>query len=109
MRRTNLINVVDLEATCERGNPRGWQSEIIEIGICTLDLQTLELANKTSLIVRPVVSYVTPFCTELTSLTQADVDSGMSLKEAFDRIKRDFNSKAETWASYGAYDRKMVE
>lgn len=110
-RNVDEINIVDLESTCwkTQNPPDGMVSEIIEIGICTLHLRDLSLSSKRSLMIRPVVSTVSPFCTELTTLTQADVDRGISLNEAFQILRKDYNSKERTWASYGAYDRKMVE
>ena len=41
-RKLDRILVVDIEATCWEGNPPpGQTSEIIEIGLCVLDVPTL--------------------------------------------------------------------
>ncbi|MCP5052745.1 MAG: exonuclease domain-containing protein [bacterium] len=104
-RRFDKIVVVDVEATCWQGSPpKGEQNEIIEIGICLLDIQTSELSDNRCIMVKPVRSRVSEFCTELTTLTQEDVDKGVSFKEACDILKKDFLSKSRVWASYGAYD-----
>lgn len=109
-RLLDRILVVDLEATCWDGPPpAGEMNEIIEIGLATLDLETLERGEKTSLIVRPERSRVSSFCTELTTLTQEQVDEGMSFAAACEELKTRFRSHQRTWASFGDYDRRQVE
>ena len=100
--------VVDLEATCWRGNPpTGMQSEIIEIGVAPLDLRTLEVGEKSSILVKPLVSTVSEFCTELTTLTQDVVDAGVSFSNACTTLMNSHRSGARVWASYGDYDRRV--
>ena len=67
----NRVLVVDVEATCwqSRQPPPGEQSEIIEIGLCPLDLDCLEPGPVHSILVRPQRSQISPFCTRLTSIT----------------------------------------
>lgn len=103
------VLVVDLEATCwERGQePAGVKSEIIEVGICVLIPKTGEILNPTSILVKPVNSTVSEFCTSLTTLTQDQVDTGVSLAEACEQLIRDFHSPKYPWASFGNYDRDM--
>ncbi len=112
-RKINLdqIIVVDLEATCWKGKPPAdQQQEIIEIGVCTLDLQTGERLERESILVKPTLSTVSEFCTELTTLTQEQVDQGISFKEACRILKKKYKSQERTWASYGDYDRaKFVQ
>jgi len=72
-RKLDRILVIDVEATCWEGNPPpGQTSEIIEIGLCMLDVPTLTRAEQRTIIVRPVCSRVSAYCTQLTTLTQAD-------------------------------------
>jgi inhibitor of KinA sporulation pathway (predicted exonuclease) len=103
------IIVVDIEATCyDKGTePPGFVSEIIEVGVCLLDVATLERSDKQSIYVKPTRSVVSPFCTQLTGITQAVVDQGVPLAEACKILMRDYLSKARVWASYGDYDRRM--
>lgn len=104
------ILVIDIEATCwEDKIPKGQKNEIIEVGICILDTTfSYERVSSDSIIVKPQ-SEVSEFCTQLTTLTQADVDKGISLKEACDILQTKYLSKQYPWASYGAYDRKLFE
>lgn len=102
--------VVDVEATCwKEAPPVGQESEIIEVGVCLLDLQTGERQEKVSLLVRPERSVVSPFCTELTTLTQEQVLQGMTFSEACQVLQTHFRSGQRIWASYGDYDRKQFE
>ena len=109
-KQLDKIVVVDVEATCWDGNPpTGETNEIIEIGVCLLDIKTLEKEKKTSIIVRPTHSKVSEFCTKLMTLTQADVDTGTSFNQACIRLAREFGTPSRTWASYGDYDRGAFE
>ncbi|GMA16854.1 exonuclease domain-containing protein [Deinococcus metallilatus] len=105
-----LLNVVDVEATCWAGEPPpGQRSEIIEIGLCVLDLVSLERLEKCSLLVRPEHSEVSAFCTQLTGLTPEKVAAGIPFREACEILRREFSSESRPWASWGDYDRKQFE
>lgn len=102
------VLVIDVESTCWEGNPpAGQQSEIIEIGLSLVDRGDLLVRKMGSIIVKPQISSVSPFCTKLTTLTQADVDKGISFKEACSRIQKKYGDIA--WASWGDYDRVQFE
>lgn len=105
--KLDKILVIDLEATCWRGDPPpGEESEIIEIGICVLDVASGQREDHASILMRPVLSNVSDYCTELTTLTQKDVAKGISLHEACRILETKYQSKKRLWASYGDYDRR---
>ena len=104
------IVVVDVESTCWQGDaPPGQTSDIIEIGLALVDARALDVSAKTSILVKPERSAVSAFCTRLTTLTQEQVDRGVSLAEACARLRKDFETQDRPWASYGDYDRRMFE
>ncbi len=109
--KRDKILVVDLEATCWEGNktPPGEQNEIIEIGLCVFDVETNSPTEKRSILVKPTRSKVSPFCTQLTSLTQEEVDAGISFEEACRILKEDYDAKSYLWVSWGDYDRRMFK
>lgn len=102
--------IIDLEATCDEPKP-AWESEIIEIGVCILDLGTFEIHHAKSILVKPETSPITPFCTTLTTITQEMLDKdGVSLKEAMDILVKEYfpqTGARQKWGSWGDYDRKM--
>ncbi|MFH9475977.1 exonuclease domain-containing protein [Streptomyces anulatus] len=103
-----LLNVVDVEATCWEGQPPpGQVSEIIEIGLTVVDLRAGQRLAKHRLLVRPARSTVSPFCTELTGLTQAEVDGGPSFAEACRTLAVEHGTGLLPWASWGDYDRNQ--
>ena len=109
-KRLDQILVVDLEATCWEGDPpAGEENEIIEIGVCSLDVATGQRRDKRSMLVRPERSQVSAFCTSLTTLTQEQVDGGMRFAEACGVIRKELRGQDRLWASYGDYDRRMFE
>jgi len=83
--RYHYLYCVDLEATCdeigESESPRPLtvvpdQMETIEIGLVVIDLESLEIVDEFQRYVRPQINpTLSDFCTKLTSIQQADVDS----------------------------------
>jgi inhibitor of KinA sporulation pathway (predicted exonuclease) len=109
MRKLDKIIVVDIEATCWKGNPPpDMVSDIIEVGVCLLDVQSNEVTEQIGIIVTPERSEVSEFCTELTTLTQEFVDKqAISFSQACKTLVKDYQSKDRPWASFGAYDEKQ--
>ena len=109
---TEKVLVIDLEATCWESNaakPANEQNEIIEVGWALLDVASNSLVRTGTILVKPIHSRVSPFCTQLTTITQELVDTeGVTLKEAFDFLVDELGSKDVSWASYGEYDKNMV-
>ena len=107
-RLLDQILVIDIEATCWDGpTPPDQEGEIIEIGIASLDVAALKPLEKRGVLIRPERSTVSPFCTQLTTLTQEQVDAGISFSAACAMLKNDYSSRNRTWASYGDYDRRQ--
>jgi len=111
METTDEIIIIDLEATCWEGDGdyQRRRSEIIEIGVCKMDADSGEIIKSEGILVKPVQSEISAFCTRLTSITPQMVErDGISLKEACQKLGEQYLSKQLTWASYGAYDRTML-
>lgn len=111
MKISNTILVIDLEATCWKGQiPSGQVSEIIEIGICQLDTQTGAISKNQGILIKPQRSEVSSFCTELTTITQDLLDKeGVTFEVACELIRAEHNGNQYTWASYGQYDLNMLK
>ncbi|MCL7452926.1 MAG: exonuclease domain-containing protein [Anaerolineae bacterium] len=108
-KKLDRILVVDLEATCWAGEPPpGEVSEIIEIGLCVLDVATGRRLDNPSIVVRAEASTISPYCTKLTTLTQEEVEAGLSLGEACRILKEQYRGHERVWASYGDYDRTKL-
>jgi inhibitor of KinA sporulation pathway (predicted exonuclease) len=102
--------VVDLEATCDENHkiPRN-QTEIIEIGAVLVDGATLAPAGELGTFVRPVARRtLTPFCTKLTSITQADVDSAPLFPQALAKLGALIAGRDALFCSWGDYDRDQL-
>ncbi|RON31076.1 exonuclease domain-containing protein [Pseudomonas brassicacearum] len=103
--------VIDLEATTDEG---GWpvtEMEIIEIGATLVDRKGREL-DSFQRFARPTRRpLLTPFCRELTHITQANIDAAQPLSEvwaSFELWLGQHHSRLEGWASWGDYDRKQL-
>lgn len=59
--------------------------------------------------VRPATTDISAFCTNLTGITQARADAGVTFEEACGELVRDFGSRSRLWASWGDYDRTQFE
>ncbi len=105
-RLLDKVIVIDLEATCWEGDPPpGQMSEIIEIGLCVLDVATGERQTPRAILVRPQHSTLSPYCTRLTTLTPEMLEDGLDFSSACDLLREDYQSHLRPWASYGDYDR----
>ncbi|MFE0730247.1 exonuclease domain-containing protein [Streptomyces antibioticus] len=101
-----LLNVIDVEATCWDGQPPpGSVHEIIEIGLTVVDVAARRRVSRHRILVRPGRSTVSPFCTELTGLTQAEADRGVPFAEACRILAEEYEAGVRPWASWGDYDR----
>ncbi|MCH5586004.1 exonuclease domain-containing protein [Shimazuella sp. AN120528] len=103
--------IIDLEATCHQKNPpRNFFSEIIEIGGVIFDTQTHSIVKEYQQFVQPVLfPILSEFCTELTSISQEQVDQGISFVDAIPNLKK-LSSKYQTiFCSWGHYDRKQLK
>lgn len=108
--RKDKIVIIDLEATCWEGftAPLGQTNEIIEIGICLLDPFAAEISKKRSIFVKPTESLISPFCTELTSITAQMVDNlGIGFEEACHILEQEYDTRNRLWASWGSFDREF--
>ncbi len=105
-KKLDKIVVVDIEATCWEGkNPDGMENDIIEVGVCLLDVHTGEITNNQGILVKPERSTISPFCTQLTTITPEMVENeGVSFQEALRILKNEYESQSRCWASFGAYD-----
>ena len=109
-RKLDQVIVVDVEATCwASAPPPGQESEIIEIGICPVDVASGRRLERRSILVKPERSTVSPFCTRLTTLTQGQVDGGIPFAQACAILKDTYLTRDRVWASYGDYDRRQFE
>lgn len=110
VKKLDQIMVIDIESTCWQGaSPAGQESEIIEVGLCLLDVASGERLEKRSILVKPERSKVSDFCTRLTTLTQEQVDKGVDFANACSILRNKYSSKDRVWASYGDYDRRQFE
>jgi len=110
MKKLKHIVVVDVESTCWDGRPpRGQKSEIIQIGICTVDIKRLKKIDKRSILIRPKNSEISEFCTKLTGLEYSGFSSAVDYKSAMDVLMYQYRSDMNPWASWGDYDRRMFE
>jgi inhibitor of KinA sporulation pathway (predicted exonuclease) len=108
--RLDEIVVIDVEATCWSGAPpEGELQEIIEIGVCRLEVPTLARGARDSLLVRPTRSTVSPYCTALTTLTAEQVGTGLPFAEAAAALASRHGTRQRAWASWGDFDRRIFE
>jgi inhibitor of KinA sporulation pathway (predicted exonuclease) len=100
MKNFKYANAIDLELTCYPFGifPEGEIPEIIEIGLAEIDLENLTVTRKLSLPVKPTVSKVSPYCTDLTDWTQ----------QKLDKVGRTFAQACRTLSKYGCKNRLII-
>ena len=101
--------VIDLEATCcdDDSLPRE-EMEIIEIGAIMVDAATLAPQAEFQTFVKPMRhKLLTPFCTKLTTITQADIEPAPRFPQAILKLGEFIKGKNALFCSWGAYDRNQ--
>jgi len=85
--------------------------EIIEIGAVMVDAADLCVTSEFQSFVRPVRHpLLTAFCTGLTSIQQADVDTAPTFPEMVARLKSWlYTHPSFVFCSWGDYDRKQLQ
>jgi inhibitor of KinA sporulation pathway (predicted exonuclease) len=103
--------VIDFEATCcDRGSVPCHAMEIIEFGVVMADAD-FRIVDEFQSFVKPVRHPVlTPFCTDLTSIRQQDVDGAPTFPECVETFKRWLYRYPEfAFCSWGDYDRNQLQ
>lgn len=105
--------VVDLEATCENPQPRGFVQEVVEVGVVLFNTTTLEIEEEASIMVIPTTGHISAFCTQLTTITPEMVTKeagAVSFPEAMRQLRMGkWDSSRCAWASWGDFDRTLIE
>ena len=103
--------IIDFEATCSKDDTvPSSEMEIIEIGAVNVDRDLQPVAEFNSF-VRPVIhTKLTDFCTELTTITQDQVDQAPSFEEVIDQFRKEMIDDKDTilFGSWGYYDKKQL-
>jgi len=92
----DAINVIDVESTCwdTKIPPDKEISEIIEIGICSLDVKSLEIKNKKSVLLQP---------------KESTINNCPVFEQVCFDLRQEYLLEERVWASYGDYDRNMFQ
>lgn len=107
----NYYLIVDLEATCcdQNSFPRH-EMETIEIGAVMVDAENLNIIDEFECFIKPVRNkQLTNFCTELTSITQSQVDMAEEYPKAVKVFQKWlYQYSGYIFCSWGDYDRKQL-
>jgi len=114
---TRFIHVVDVESTCwpaqQTRPPEPPTSDIIEIGLVRVDVREFTMPNTYGQLTVPEHSEVSPFCTQLTTITPEMVDKKapgiQRFPHALDDMRELYHIDRNPWASWGDYDRRQFE
>ncbi|TQV81070.1 3'-5' exonuclease [Aliikangiella coralliicola] len=104
--------IVDLEATCcDKGSVPRHEMETIEIGAVMVDAEELTVIDEFMTFIKPVRHpKLTVFCSELTSITQWQVDRAPLYPEATKLFKEWlYQYQNFVFCSWGDYDKKQLE
>jgi len=103
---------LDLEATCcdDDSFPTS-EMELIEIGALMVCGESLQTVDEFNIFIKPVRHpQLTEFCTNLTSITQADVDSAPNFKQAIAEFKNWlYQFENYLFCSWGQYDLNQLK
>ena len=107
--------VVDLEATTSNdGSLPLKEMETIEIGALLVEANSLAVVDEFQSFVRPVRHPIlSPFCTELTGITQEMVDAAPGFRAALEMFQQQLFAPSQervlSFASWGQFDKAQFE
>lgn len=103
--------IFDLEATCWPGNQDFRQQEIIEIGAIKSDHYGHRLSEFQTFVKPRLFPDLSPYCVQLTGISQSEVDSAPDFGRAVSRFRSWFADDDETCllCSWGGRDRELLE
>jgi inhibitor of KinA sporulation pathway (predicted exonuclease) len=109
--RSEVVLVVDVECTCwPKGlQPEDQTQEIIEIGVVPVNIVKMDIGATGVIRVKPERSSISQYCTDLTGITEKDLENAVSYQESVNWLREKFNSPFCAMASWGAFDRFMFE
>ncbi len=103
--------IYDLEATCWDGNPLELPQETIEIGAILLNDYGEQLGSYNRF-VKPVLHpYLSPFCKDLTSITQQEINAAKTFPIVIEEFKKWAEIYEEDYllCSWGQFDKIMFQ
>jgi len=105
------INIVDVEATCwEFNDAKKKHHEIIEIGICVINIETMEIERSVGIYVKNRETEISEFCKGITGITQEKIDvEGIEIEEAIGIMRNDFGSHRRPMGCWGGFDKWIFD
>lgn len=106
------LNVLDVEATCWKEGQDVSQQEVIQIGICQVELHRQVISDPDSFLIKPVYEHteITEFCTKLTGITLADLKcDGQHFPLVMEILDDEYNIYERPFASWGFYDMNILQ
>lgn len=110
--RYDYYLIVDLEATCcNTFSIPHKETETIEIGAVIVESVGLEIIDEFTVFVKPIRHpKLTDFCTELTTIKQADLEDAPTFPQAVGIFKRWFGQyENSVFCSWGDYDKNQLK
>lgn len=110
-RLLDKIVVLDLSQTCwpEGQTPPGQQPDIIELGVCLVDVRSGRLERWPRLFVRPERSVPSRYCQERTGVHERDLAEARSFRAVCEALRRELGTRDRIWASFGNHVRRIVK
>ncbi|XP_064631479.1 3'-5' exoribonuclease 1-like [Lineus longissimus] len=83
----DYLAVIDFEATCDENNAH-YNHEIIEFPIAIIETKNIKMIADRQEYCRPTINRrLTPFCTQLTGITQSTVDKADTFPDVLKRVE----------------------
>lgn len=106
------IIVFDIECTCwdDSENRSRDERETIEIGAVLLDGTHFEILNEFDVLIKPVNNPIlSEFCTNLTTISQSQIDKGVSFAEGLDSFQKWYTFKGNPlFLTWGYFDKNHL-
>ncbi len=110
-RLLDKIVVVDLSQTSwpEGQTPSDQQPDIIELGVCLVDVHSGRMERWPRLFVRPERSTLSRYCEDRTGVYTRDLAEARSFRAVCEALRRELCTRERVWASFGNHVRRIFK
>lgn len=110
-RLLDKIVVVDLSETSwpQGATPVGQVPEIIELGICLVNIHSGRIERWPRIFVRPRQSVLSHYCRERTGVHEGDLRDALEFPAACQALRGELATRHRVWASFGNHIRRSLK
>jgi inhibitor of KinA sporulation pathway (predicted exonuclease) len=104
---TKNILILNTRTTCWEKRNTNNVSDIIKMNVCVLNTQLEKITAIDEFIIQHPNIQISTYCSQVTGLSQKDVDNGISFNTVCDILEKEYFANDRIWACYGLFSKNI--